>query len=76
VDEDALAKALETGPLGGAALDVFTQEPLPETSPLWGLPNVLISPHNAVSNAGPWLARPLCPSVGAHPTCSFPRTTA
>ena len=35
------------GPLLGAALDVFTVEPLPESSQLWSLNNVLISPHNA-----------------------------
>lgn len=45
--ESALIDALENGPLGGAALDVFATEPLPETSKLWELPNVVISPHNA-----------------------------
>ncbi len=47
VDEEALVQALTNGPLGGAALDVFAQEPLPPASPLWDLPNVLISPHSA-----------------------------
>jgi phosphoglycerate dehydrogenase-like enzyme len=47
VDEPALIKALEDGHLGGTALDVFSQEPLPEDSPLWQLPNVIISPHIA-----------------------------
>ena len=47
IDETALVSALSSGLLRGAALDVFTEEPLPETSPLWGLSNVLISPHNA-----------------------------
>jgi phosphoglycerate dehydrogenase-like enzyme len=51
VDEPALIRALEAGRLGGAALDVFTEEPLPLTSPLWRLPNVLISPHSADVNA-------------------------
>ena len=46
VDEPALIRALSTGVLKGAALDVFVQEPLPPSSPLWDLPNVLISPHN------------------------------
>ena len=46
VDETALIKSLEHGHLGGAALDVFQTEPLPEDSPLWDMPNVLISPHS------------------------------
>ena len=41
-----MIKALQTGKLKGAALDVFHQEPLPATSELWDLPNVLLSPHN------------------------------
>lgn len=45
VDEDALARTLQWGGLGGAALDVFDDEPLPDTSPFWGLSNVIITPH-------------------------------
>lgn len=47
IDEDALVAALRARQLGGAALDVFSHEPLPATSPLWGLKNVIISPHAA-----------------------------
>ena len=47
VDEPALVEALRCGHLGFAALDVATVEPLPQDSPLWTLPNVLISPHSA-----------------------------
>ena len=47
VDENALVDALQNGnQLKGAALDVFDTEPLPTSSKLWDLPNVLISPHN------------------------------
>jgi len=46
IDESALIKALKTGKLKGAALDVFTEEPLPEHSEMWDIPNLLISPHN------------------------------
>jgi phosphoglycerate dehydrogenase-like enzyme len=47
IDEQALIAALADGHLGGAFLDVTTDEPLPAGSPLWGLPNVVISPHSA-----------------------------
>jgi phosphoglycerate dehydrogenase-like enzyme len=47
VDEDALIGALRTGHIGFAALDVTLVEPLPPESPLWDMPNVLISPHSA-----------------------------
>ena len=45
VDEKALITALSSGQIGGAALDVFEEEPLPNTSPLWNLDNVIITPH-------------------------------
>ncbi len=47
VDEDALADAVARGVIGGAVLDVFREEPLPESSPLWGLEQVIITPHVA-----------------------------
>jgi phosphoglycerate dehydrogenase-like enzyme len=45
VDEGALARALAEGRIKGAGLDAFAEEPLPATSPLWDLPNVLMTPH-------------------------------
>ena len=47
IDEAALIDALRRGHIGYAALDVAEVEPLPPDSPLWDMPNVLISPHSA-----------------------------
>lgn len=52
VQEEALIAALKSGRIAGAYLDVFETEPLPPDSPLWDLPNVLISPHNSAAAAG------------------------
>ena len=46
IDEEALAERLQDGTLKGAALDVFAEEPLPQDSPLWGLENAIVTPHD------------------------------
>jgi glyoxylate/hydroxypyruvate reductase len=51
IDEDAMIGALRAGQLGGACLDVFATEPLPASSPLWDMDNVIISPHSASTAA-------------------------
>jgi phosphoglycerate dehydrogenase-like enzyme len=50
VDEDALATAMQAGHLAGAGIDVTEREPLPADSPLWELPNVILTPHLAGSS--------------------------
>lgn len=57
VDEPALLKALTERRIAGAILDVFTHEPLPATHPLWGLDNVVITPHIAGPNVPEELAQ-------------------
>ena len=51
VDEAALISALAAQKIAGAALDVFQEEPLPNTSPLWNLDNVILTPHIAGNSA-------------------------
>jgi phosphoglycerate dehydrogenase-like enzyme len=52
VNEPALIAALQTGALAGAFLDVFAHEPLPADSPLWAMPNVIVTPHAAGHSDG------------------------
>jgi phosphoglycerate dehydrogenase-like enzyme len=54
VDEEALIAALRSGVIGGAALDVFSHEPLSRDSPLWDMPNVLITPHTSGFRQDHW----------------------
>ena len=54
LDDDAVVEALRDGRLGGAALDVFTKEPLDAASPYWDLPNVIITPHIAGAMEDYW----------------------
>jgi phosphoglycerate dehydrogenase-like enzyme len=54
VYQPAMIRALETGQLGGAVLDVFDHEPLDDSSPLWTLPNVIITPHVASLRPDHW----------------------
>jgi phosphoglycerate dehydrogenase-like enzyme len=54
IDGSALTAALESGQLGGAVLDVFDREPLESSSPLWSLPNVVVSPHSSGVRPDHW----------------------
>ena len=52
LDEAALCEQLKDGRLAGAVLDVFAEEPLPETSPIWDSPNLIATPHNSFVGEG------------------------
>ena len=54
VDEPALIEALSEGRIRGAGLDVFSEEPLPPGHPLWGLENVVLTPHVSAVTGGFW----------------------
>jgi len=53
-DEGALIERLRDGRLGGAAMDVFEQEPLPAASPFWEMENVIVTPHLGAAWGGMW----------------------
>jgi glyoxylate/hydroxypyruvate reductase len=63
IDEPALIACLADGHLGGATLDVFVTEPLPPESPLWGMANVLITPHLASITVPEAAARDVAESI-------------
>ncbi len=54
LDDSALVRALESGQLGGAAIDVTEPEPLPAKSPLWTAPNLFITPHTSAISKRLW----------------------
>jgi phosphoglycerate dehydrogenase-like enzyme len=56
IDERAMIGALQTGRLAGAGLDVQETEPLPATSPLWDIPNLILSPHSAGAGSSGYVA--------------------
>jgi phosphoglycerate dehydrogenase-like enzyme len=59
VDYTALSEKLHTGEISGAVLDVFDPEPLPADSPLWDVPNLIITPHVSSDDAARYAARTL-----------------
>ena len=54
IDEPALVTALQNGAIAGAALDVYEHEPLPASSPLLKMDQVMLAPHNANSSPAAW----------------------
>ena len=65
IDEPALIESLRSGHLGGAAVDVVSREPLAPDSPLWDLPNVLITPHSMSTafTENQWLVDLFCDNL-------------
>ena len=59
VEQEALCDALDSGALGGAVLDVFDPEPIPEGHRLWSTPNLIISPHTAADDLDTYFPRSL-----------------
>ena len=64
IDHEALADKLRKGELAGAVLDVYPEEPLPSSSPLWATPNLIMSPHCAVDDATAYAERALALFLG------------
>ncbi|MBL8696809.1 MAG: D-2-hydroxyacid dehydrogenase [Alphaproteobacteria bacterium] len=59
MDYDAMVERLRAGTLAGALLDVFSPEPLPADSPLWDVPNLIVSPHAGVDDGSVYVERGL-----------------
>jgi phosphoglycerate dehydrogenase-like enzyme len=59
VDQDALCDALDSGRIGGAVLDVFTPEPIPDGHRLWNTPNLIVSPHTSADDPATYNPRSL-----------------
>jgi phosphoglycerate dehydrogenase-like enzyme len=74
IDEAALAAAVRSGRLAGAALDVYAEEPLPPSSELWDLPNVLLTPHiaGATQSEGHYLYEIFTENLGRYLRGEFP----
>lgn len=64
-DQQSLVEALQSGQLSGAVLDVFEEEPLPRSSPLWDMEQVILTPHNSFvgEHNGEWLFRLICKNL-------------
>jgi len=75
VTEQDLVDVLQSGHLGGAVLDVFEQEPLPQDSPLWSLPNAILTPHisgpSTLEGVGRFFLDNLARYISGTPLCGL-----